>query len=307
MPKLAPSDHLVWHTIEVNGRRVQYGVAGHGLPVLFVHGWALGSHAYKRALKRVVRMGCQVFAPSLPEFGGTAGLPDHGCTLAAYAAWVDSFLAAVGVDEPVLAIGHSLGGAVVTQLAHDFPDRVGHLVLINAVGTGTWPRTGDNVWRLAERSLWTWASFFPRDLVMARGTVPAISAILEDAFPNLVTNPIGLWKTAMLARRVDLTVELARIKTQGVPVSVVWSEGDSIIPKASFEAMCAAVGVIGHLVPGRHSWLLADPGSFARVVGGPVAAAKAGRRARAGLAGPKWRRAAVGPLEPADLPRAATA
>jgi len=32
-----------------------YGVAGEGLPVLFLHGWALGQHSYKRALKRLVQ------------------------------------------------------------------------------------------------------------------------------------------------------------------------------------------------------------------------------------------------------------
>ena len=75
MPKHEPADHLAWRTVEVEGRRVNYGVAGHGLPVLFLHGWGLGIRAYKRSLKRLVRLGCRVVAPAMPEFGGTAGLP----------------------------------------------------------------------------------------------------------------------------------------------------------------------------------------------------------------------------------------
>src|SRR5436190_21359514 len=112
-------EHLVWRKAPVSGRQALYGVAGEGLPVVFLHGWALGQHAYKRALKRLVRLGCQVYAPALPGFGGSAPLPPERCNLAGYAAWLDAFLAEVGVDEPVVAVGHSFGGGVATKLAHD--------------------------------------------------------------------------------------------------------------------------------------------------------------------------------------------
>ena len=69
-------DHLVWKRTRVEGRSALYGVAGEGPPVVFVHGWALGSHSYKRALKRLVGLGLKVFAPALPGFGGTADLPE---------------------------------------------------------------------------------------------------------------------------------------------------------------------------------------------------------------------------------------
>src|SRR6516165_8869681 len=129
MAKQPVADHLVWDTVMVDGRPIHYGVAGEGLPVLFVHGWALGQHSYKRALKRLVRLGCRVYAPALPGFGGSAPLPGPGTELGDYAAWLASFLDAVGVDEPVVAVGHSLGGGVATKLAHDCPDKVGYLVL----------------------------------------------------------------------------------------------------------------------------------------------------------------------------------
>src|SRR6202050_5770157 len=100
MAKPEPEDPLAWKTVSVPGRRVNYGVAGSGLPVLFIHGWALGQHAYKRALKRLVRLGCQGYAPALPGFGGAAPLPAADFNIAGYAAWVDAFLEAVGVEEP---------------------------------------------------------------------------------------------------------------------------------------------------------------------------------------------------------------
>ena len=58
--KEEPSDHLVWKRATVDGRSALYGVAGEGLPVLFIHGWGLGQHAYKRSLKRLVHLGFEI-------------------------------------------------------------------------------------------------------------------------------------------------------------------------------------------------------------------------------------------------------
>src|SRR5215218_7796952 len=128
------ADHLVWKRTMVHGRTALYGEAGEGLPVLFLHGWGLGQHSYKRALKRLVQLGCRVFAPALPGFGGTAELPKDEFSLVGYAAWVERFLQAVEVDEPVFLMGHSFGGGVAIQFAHDHTKRVRTLVLVNSVG-----------------------------------------------------------------------------------------------------------------------------------------------------------------------------
>ena len=284
--------HLVWRTVAVDGRRTRYGVAGHGLPVLFLHGWGLGHRAYKRALKRLVRLDCRVYAPAMPEFGGTAGLPRSDDDLGAYAAWADAFLDAVGVDEPVLVAGHSLGGAVAARLTHDFPDRVAHLVLINAVGGGIWTESPDGGRLLADRPLWHWVAHFSHDIATTRRVCATLRHITEDAVPNLVTNPLGVWRAAQMARGADLRAELAAIRAAGVPVTAVSSEGDHIVPRAAFDALCASLGVTGHLIEGRHSWLLADPENFAGVMVRAVTAANAARVARAGL------EARVVPLHP---------
>jgi pimeloyl-ACP methyl ester carboxylesterase len=278
MAKPEPEDHLTWKSVRVDGRQVHYGVAGSGLPVLFVHGWALGQHAYKRALKRLVRLGCRVYAPALPGFGGSAPLPPDRCDLDGYAAWLDAFLTEVGVEEPVFAVGHSFGGGVATKLAHDFPHRVGYLVLINSVGGSTWLRAGNKVRSMAERPLWDWAVNFPYDLLMAPGLLATARAVLEDAIPNFARNPFGVWRVGFLARRADLTDELAELKARKLPVLVLWGEGDGIIPRASFEALCSAVGSAGKVVPGRHTWLLADPDSFGEVMANSVTVAQASRR-----------------------------
>src|SRR3954454_1219287 len=112
MASAPTNDHLVWTRTTVRGRTAMYGVAGDGIPLLFLHGWGLGQHAYKRALKRLVQLGCQVYAPALPGFGGTADLPGKELSFEGYARWVGAFLDAVGVHEKVFLVGHSFGGGV---------------------------------------------------------------------------------------------------------------------------------------------------------------------------------------------------
>ena len=272
------SDHLVWRTTMVQGRPAAYGVAGSGLPVLFLHGWALGQHSYKRALKRLVRLGCQVYAPAMPGFGGTADLPRQSVDLVGYAAWVRAFLDAVGAEEPVFVIGHSFGGGVAVQLAHDFGDRVSYLVLINSVGGATWLQAGSRIRSMAERPLWDWVLAFPGDLFPLRGVAGLSRVMLEDALPNVLHNPLGVWRVAQVARRADLTAELKDLKALGMPMVALRSDQDNIIPKASFDALCAAIGSAGEVVHGRHSWLLADPDSFGEVMANSVAVAREARR-----------------------------
>lgn len=285
MSKVESSGHLVWRTGRVDGRAAVYGVGGHGLPVLFLHGWALGSRAYKRALKRLIRLGCRVYAPALPDFGGTERLPSGHNGLADYAAWLDEFLEQVGVDEPVLVAGHSLGGAVGARLTHDFPDRVAHLVLINSIGASVWTDGPGERRLLSERPWRDWAVSFSRDLVVSDQAWPTIRAIAEDCLPNLIRNPGGLVRVAAMARKLDMAGELAAVRESGVPVTAVSSEGDLIVPLASFHALCQALGVEGRVVPGRHSWLLASPEAFAGVMVQAVGPAAAARAARAGLVG----------------------
>jgi pimeloyl-ACP methyl ester carboxylesterase len=59
---------LVWKRTRVDGREARYAVIGEGLPVLFLHGWALAHHTYRGVVTRIATRGCRVFVPALPGF-----------------------------------------------------------------------------------------------------------------------------------------------------------------------------------------------------------------------------------------------
>src|SRR5689334_23113800 len=135
---MATGPVMAWRRTQVAGRPATYGVVGEGPAVVFLHGWGLSDRTYRRSLGAMVDRGIRVFAPALPGFGGTAGLPRASFDLAGYAGWVDAFLEEVGLDEPVTLVGHSFGGGVALKTAHDFPDRVSQLVLVNSIGGSVW-------------------------------------------------------------------------------------------------------------------------------------------------------------------------
>jgi pimeloyl-ACP methyl ester carboxylesterase len=226
------------------------------VPVVLVHGWALGERSFRRAAIHLAELGCRVLVPALPGFGQTAGLPNRTFSLRGYSDWLLGFLDAVETTEPAVVVGHSFGGAVAITFAHDQPGRVRHLVLVNAVGAAGG----------ADRPLFDWAMGFPAELFPLTTFGRFFPTVVADAVPNLVRNPAGAAKVALLARRADLTVELAELARRGEPVTVIYGDQDRIVPEAASEALCEALGVEGRRVRGNHSWLIAHPIAFADAV-----------------------------------------
>lgn len=246
----AAADVITWHDVDVDGVTTRYAAGGDGPPVLFLHGWALSSRAYRRPLTRLLARGCRVLAPSPPGLGGSGDLGGD-VSMAALSRWAASFLDAVGVSEPVLAIGHAFGGGIVTALAHLQPERVRYLVLLDAAD---------------ERPLWAWAGRLAREVWQPADTASLLLSALPDLTTNLARNPAGMWRAAKIARESDVSAELADLRRRGLPVLALRSTEDGVIPHGAFDSLCAAIGRDRHVVEGRHSWLLSDQESIAEVL-----------------------------------------
>ncbi|MGE0877109.1 MAG: alpha/beta fold hydrolase [Acidimicrobiia bacterium] len=277
-PLDSASPPIVWKRTFVDDRAAGYAVAGRddGLPVLLLHGWALGHNAYRGAIERLVRTGCRVLAPALPGFGGTPELAPAAADLEGYARWVDGFCAAMGLVEPLVVVGHSFGGGVAIRLAHDHPERVRRLVLVNSIGGASW-NAGSRVRSLAERPLWDWGLHMQADIWPLRQATKVLPVILADAVPNLLRNPRGLARVGAIARKADLRAELVALRERHVPITVIWGRRDGVIPRESFDAMCTAVGATGTVVEGGHAWLLANPDDFLEVITNDLEVAKTAR------------------------------
>ena len=257
---------VVWKRTWVQDRPAQYGVVGEGMPVVFAHGWALGQHSYKAVLHRLAEQGCQVFAPALPGFGGTPGLPRQDFHLAGYAAWLEEFIRAVGVQEKVVLVGHSFGGGVGIRLAYDHPDVVRSLVLVNSIGGSSWKR-GKVLTSIAERPLWDWGLHFPSDVWPIRQATRVLPVILEDCAPQPGAQPELGREGGQHGPPGGPPTRAGGAEAAPLPGHGDLGQPGRHHPARSPSRRCAPrSGRAGTVVEGSHSWLLADPGRFVEVI-----------------------------------------
>jgi len=264
---MEPADVMTWQRTVVAGRAATYGALGSGPPVVFLHGWGLSDHTYRHALTGLVDRGVRVYAPALPGFGGTDPLPRAEFSLSGYAAWVDLFLEGLGIDEPVTLVGHSFGGGVALKAAHDFPHRVGRLVLVNSIGGSVWRQRGAVPRTMRERPLWDWGLHLTAQSLSLRTLTRTLPVVAADALPNVLRHPHVLWRVGGLARDANLGAELEVLKRRRVPVVILWGKDDSVIPWACAESLASALHAPEMVtVPGDHGWLLTDPNRFAEIL-----------------------------------------
>lgn len=252
-----------WSRTKVDGRPAAYGHAGEGPVVVFLHGWALSNRTYRRSLATLARRGYCVLAPSLPGFGGTAPLPPERSGLSGYADWVAEFLRVMRVDEPVTLIGHSFGGAVAIKTAHDHPDLVAQLVLVNAIGGATWREQGERLRLMTERPVWDWGVHLSRPALSPGGLVRVLPVIAADAVPNALRRPRTMWYVGRLAREAALAAELEELKRRRLPVVILWGREDTVVPQVCAQSLIDALHD-PHVVtvPGDHAWLIREPRRF---------------------------------------------
>lgn len=104
--------------------------AGHGAPVLLLHGVGLNADAWEPQLTGLGARRRAV-APDLPGHGQSALLRENPA-LDDYVASVADLIDALGL-APVPVVGHSFGAMIALGLALDHPEKVASLVALNAV------------------------------------------------------------------------------------------------------------------------------------------------------------------------------
>jgi pimeloyl-ACP methyl ester carboxylesterase len=122
--------------------------------VLAVHGFRGDHHGLEPVVAHLT--GVRVVMPDLPGFGESTPL-DGEHSVAAYAAWLTAFAAAVGLDESVVVLGHSFG-SIVTSAALADGLRASRLVLVNPIAAPALSGPRGVVTRLAVFYYWAGAA-----------------------------------------------------------------------------------------------------------------------------------------------------
>jgi pimeloyl-ACP methyl ester carboxylesterase len=106
---------------------------GTGTPVVLVHGLGGSANGFYKTFFLLAKRFSRVLALDLPG-NGFSPLPSGGpASLVDQLAVLDGFCEEV-VREQAFVVGNSLGGAMVTMLAHQRPERVKALALVSPAG-----------------------------------------------------------------------------------------------------------------------------------------------------------------------------
>lgn len=235
--------------VSVGGRRVRYRVDGAGPPVVMLHGIGRSLEDWTEQ-HQLLRDRFRVFSVDLAGFGWSDPLAEPS-SLPALARFVEDFLDAVGVGEPVHLVGNSLGGAVAMQVAVQAPHRVTDLVLIDSAGFGREVSLGLRL--LAIRGL---------GRLLLRPSRPGARQVERSIFhdPTFATDA-RIEHAYRLAQRPDaarVMLETSRslgtlrgvrpqwrhqlleaVAKLDIPILVVWGSTDRILPAAHLDAAAA--------------------------------------------------------------------
>ena len=113
--------------VTVDGVRVHFERAGHGRPLLLLHGLVGSARNWRQNIDFLGRH-ATVYALDLCNMGESDRVPGLDAGLAATADRIAATMDALGLDEADVA-GHSHGGAVAMMLAARHPARVRSLIL----------------------------------------------------------------------------------------------------------------------------------------------------------------------------------
>lgn len=120
------------HTIQANGIRQHFLLAGEGAPVVLLHGFPETSYAWRHQVP-VLAEQYKVIVPDLRGYGET-DKPAHGYDKRNMAKDIRELISALDVDRIAL-VGHDRGARVATRFAKDYPDAVDRLVVMDNVPT----------------------------------------------------------------------------------------------------------------------------------------------------------------------------
>lgn len=232
-----------------SGARVHYRDQGSrtGPALVLLHGSNASLHTWE---PWVAQIGDQfrMVSVDLPSHGLTGAVPGDDYSQEGMAKFVDEFTTAIGVERFALA-GNSMGGGVAARFALMHPERLTHLILVDAAGMpSNKPRDPGLGFRLARIPGVQYLLLFvsPRSL-FEDGLK---KAIVDDA---LVT-PAMIDRYWELNRRVgnraatlkrfqvpqDTTIEQNANKIT-TPTLILWGDLDTLIPRDAGEAYNAAI------------------------------------------------------------------
>lgn len=134
---------IVSDTSEVEGLKLHYLTAGHGAPLILLHGYTQTSRMWKPIIPLLAEK-FTVIAPDLPGIGDSE-IPADGLDMQTSAIRIHALAKSLGVERAKV-VGHDIGLMVAYAYAARFPAEVEKLVVMDAFlpGVAGWETAYNN-------------------------------------------------------------------------------------------------------------------------------------------------------------------
>ena len=188
---------------------------------LLIHGAWHGAWCWERIVPLLESAGHRVIAPDLPGHGAD-DTPWWKVTLSGYARRACD---AASPAEPVIAVGHSLGGLVITQAAHRAPERFAALIYLTAFV----PQRGESLLSLGRSDA---ATRVPQAARWGAGRVSIRPQRAADAFYNTCSAEDAAFAAARLCPTPILPIfqGAAAPAPSGIPLAYLECSEDRAVP-----------------------------------------------------------------------------
>jgi pimeloyl-ACP methyl ester carboxylesterase len=125
----AAADAIASQTAEVDGVKLHYLKAGHGPPVILLHGYTQTSRMWRHIMPLLAER-FTVIAPDLPGIGDSE-IPANGLDMKSAATRIHGLAKSLGIDK-ARVVGHDIGLMVAYAYAAQFPADTEKLVVMDA-------------------------------------------------------------------------------------------------------------------------------------------------------------------------------
>jgi pimeloyl-ACP methyl ester carboxylesterase len=129
LPAIGQAHQVASRTAEIKGLKLHYLTAGHGMPIILLHGYAETSLMWKPIMP-VLAEHFMVIAPDLPGIGDS-DVPADGLDMKSAAIRIHDLAKSLGVQKAEV-VGHDIGLMVAYAYAAQFPAETTKLVLMDA-------------------------------------------------------------------------------------------------------------------------------------------------------------------------------
>jgi non-heme chloroperoxidase len=208
-----------------------------GEAIIFLHGYSDSWFSFSRLLPL---LSPEYHAFALTQRGhGDSDKPECCYTVDDFAADVDAFMDAVGIEEAIL-VGASTGALFAQRVVLSYPRRVSRLVLIGAQTPANEVILGfrEEVRALEDPVPPEFVREFQESTIYH--LVP--QEFLETAISESLKLPARVWRDymegAVLYIGRDYVAELREIN---VPTLILWGEQDALFPREEQERLAAAI------------------------------------------------------------------